>query len=308
MTVNDLASVVIRTYYRNRLLRRAIESTLEQTYDKIEVIVVDDSGVAHAKEVVAEYDDVRYIAHNENKGPIEPWHTGYAEARGEYIQLLDDDDWIEPKKIEKQIKKLDSEDCGVVFCNIYETDADKVVKPNYNVSEEFQRSLLSFESYPCQTTSMLIRSDALDNVLPLKAYSGGADIVLQIELNSQTKFCHLDSVLVNRPTAGETLGSSPEAYKAHLQILEDYEYLYKSYSSEFKNKVIASRWEKLGRSYLRESYWTHLAVFAFANAFYSYPGFSFYYFQLLLASLFGRVGLHFGGILKGAGRLFKLLS
>jgi glycosyltransferase involved in cell wall biosynthesis len=111
---NGLVSVVIPTYYRNDGLRRAIESALSQTYDPVEVIVVDDSGERYAEPVAREY-DVTYIAHEENLGGNPARNTGIKAASGEYIQLLDDDDRLLPEKLERQIPALEADpSVGVV--------------------------------------------------------------------------------------------------------------------------------------------------------------------------------------------------
>lgn len=51
-----LVSIVVTTHYRNRMLREAIESALGQTYEPIELIVVDDSGERHAEAAIEAYD------------------------------------------------------------------------------------------------------------------------------------------------------------------------------------------------------------------------------------------------------------
>lgn len=63
-----LISVVIATHYRNELLARAIESVLEQGYEPVELIVVDDSGEGHASPVIDRYDDVIGIIRDANGG------------------------------------------------------------------------------------------------------------------------------------------------------------------------------------------------------------------------------------------------
>ena len=59
-------SVIIPTYYRNDLLPEAIESVLEQDYEPLEIIVVDDSGEENAEPVLAEHDEFQGIIRKEN--------------------------------------------------------------------------------------------------------------------------------------------------------------------------------------------------------------------------------------------------
>lgn len=289
--------MIITTYYRDEALRRAIENVLEQTYEKMEMIVVDDSGESYAEEVVSEFDSVKYIPHKENQGQIEAWHTGYSQAKGEFIQLHDDDDWIDPSKIKQQVKELTQKDSDVVFSNIME-NGECVISPEYDLNGDFLKQILAHNSYPCQTTSMLIRSSILEEIFPLKYYPGGTDIVLQIELYHRANFCHLDRVLTYRDTTGDSQGGSVEAYKSHLKMIDDYGRLYDSYSDEFELRVRAERWRKLGHAYLRDEIWSFSAILSFSKALFIHPGINWYYLQLLVASILGKFGFYIGSRIK----------
>lgn len=294
---NDLVSVIITTYYRDEPLRRAIENVLDQTYDPIEIIVVDDSGESYAEELVSEFESVEYVPHEENQGQIEAWHTGFAQAKGEFIQLHDDDDWIDSSKIEYQINEFYQEDVDIVFSNIKENN-EKIISPEYDMCGSFLKQVLSHNSYPCQTTSMLIRSNILEDVFPLTYYPGGTDIVLQIELSQQANFHHLDEVLIYRDTTGESQGGSVDAYKSHLQLIDDYSGLYDKYPEEFELRVRAGRWRKLGHAHLRDHVWSFSAISSFSRAFHIHPGVSGEYLELLIASIFGKPGFFMGSLVK----------
>ncbi|MFB6186238.1 MAG: glycosyltransferase family 2 protein, partial [Halobacteriaceae archaeon] len=95
-----LVSVVIPTYERPEYLQGAIQTALGQTYDNIEVIVVDDgSSDPYADEIVAEFpQSVTCIRHDENEGLSAARNTGIRNANGEYVAFLDDDDrWHKTK-------------------------------------------------------------------------------------------------------------------------------------------------------------------------------------------------------------------
>lgn len=105
---SPLVSVVITTYKRAALVPRAIKSALNQTVQDIEVIVVDDASPDDTECVVREISDlrVRYIRHEQNRGPSAARNTGIRAARGEFIAFLDDDDeWLR-EKTEKQLRHM----------------------------------------------------------------------------------------------------------------------------------------------------------------------------------------------------------
>ncbi len=112
-------SVIIPTYNRAHLLGRAIESVLDQTYQDFEIIVVDDASADETEEVVKSFGDdrINHIRHQKNKGGSAARNTGIKAARGEFIAFLDsDDEWV-PKKLEKEIDRLQtlSNEVGVVY-------------------------------------------------------------------------------------------------------------------------------------------------------------------------------------------------
>ncbi len=116
-------SVIIPTYNRAHLLKRAIESVLRQSFDDFELIVVDDASPDNTPEVVESIDDgrIRYVRLKKNSGGPVARNTGIKKARGRFIALLDDDDEWLPHRLEVQIKKFEElgREFGVVYGGFY---------------------------------------------------------------------------------------------------------------------------------------------------------------------------------------------
>jgi len=103
-------SIIIPTYNRKNLLPRAIKSVLSQTFKDFELIVVDDGSTDNTEKIVKDINDNRiiYIKNYKNLGIQRSLNKGIKQARGEYIARIDDDDtWIDPEKLYKQIKFLE---------------------------------------------------------------------------------------------------------------------------------------------------------------------------------------------------------
>lgn len=114
-----LVSAVVPTYNRNESLKRAVESVAEQTYDRIELLVVDDCSDTPAEECFPEeyarrFERFRVLRHDENRGGSAARNTGLREASGEYVALLDDDDRWRPRKVERQVERFRGGDVGLV--------------------------------------------------------------------------------------------------------------------------------------------------------------------------------------------------
>jgi glycosyltransferase involved in cell wall biosynthesis len=102
-------SVIIPTYNRAALLKKALQSILDQTFHSYEIIVVDDGSTDDTRDAVAAFASpkIRYLR-QENKGRSHARNLALAEARGEYIAFLDSDDMFTRDKLEKQVALLDA--------------------------------------------------------------------------------------------------------------------------------------------------------------------------------------------------------
>jgi glycosyltransferase involved in cell wall biosynthesis len=104
----QLVSVIIPTYNRGDSLSRALQSAISQTYDNLEILVVDDGSNDGTADIVRSFTDprIRYIRHDCNLGPAAARNTGIRKSRGHYLSFLDsDDEWMK-EKIEVQIGAL----------------------------------------------------------------------------------------------------------------------------------------------------------------------------------------------------------
>lgn len=99
-----LISIIVPVYNVEKYLRQCLDSVLAQTYQNIEVILVDDgskdSSGAICEEYAQAYDNILVI-HKENAGLGMARNTGLEHATGEYVTFLDSDDWIEPDMVEQ---------------------------------------------------------------------------------------------------------------------------------------------------------------------------------------------------------------
>ena len=118
-------SVVIPTYNRADILPRTIDSVLKQTYQNLELIIVDDGSTDGTDALVESIDDdrIRFIPLGENQGGGYARNQGIQAALGKYVALLDsDDEWL-PEKLALQISLLESttdSKAVAAYCTYYE--------------------------------------------------------------------------------------------------------------------------------------------------------------------------------------------
>jgi glycosyltransferase involved in cell wall biosynthesis len=96
-----LVSIIINNYNYERFIAQAIESALQQTYDMVEVIVVDDGSVDHSREIIMGYNNNNRIklVQKENGGQASALNAGFAVSRGEVVIFLDADDLLMPSMV-----------------------------------------------------------------------------------------------------------------------------------------------------------------------------------------------------------------
>ena len=165
------ASIVIPTFNRAKLLPKAIESSISQTYP-CEVIVCDHGSSDNTPEVAAKYKDkIRYIRREEDKGPIVCWRDGIEQAKGEIIHINYDDDWLDVKFMEKTIELL-HDDVGFVYSDviIHYSDRDKTRTafkhpPNIGDSRDIIQYLMTIPGPISPGCAIFRRKDALKNLL-----------------------------------------------------------------------------------------------------------------------------------------------
>jgi len=103
-----LVSIVIPTYNRADLIGRTITSALAQSWQNLEIIIVDDASTDDTRAVIQAIADprVRYVGLEKNSGPSTARNTGVEQARGRFISFLDSDDEWRPEKMARQVAAL----------------------------------------------------------------------------------------------------------------------------------------------------------------------------------------------------------
>jgi glycosyltransferase involved in cell wall biosynthesis len=168
---NPKVSVIIPTYNRAHLVSRAIHSVLNQTYQRFEIIVVDDGSTDKSEEAIRSFKDsrIRHISHIENKGGAAARNTGIKAAKGHYIAFLDSDDEWFPSKIEKQLEVLRKADrkFGAVgtgriihYGNTGRTEAKIPTGRFGNIYEK----LLKGKSFPGGTPTIMIKRECFERI------------------------------------------------------------------------------------------------------------------------------------------------
>lgn len=204
---DGLVSVVIPTYGRNETLPRAIESVVRQTYDEIELIVVDDGSPVPVTETLPELgldqlSSVTFVRHNENRGANVARNSGIRSATGEYIAFLDDDDWWRETKLSRQVDTFDASDgpVGVVYTGVRATGPNGTSAKIPTAGGNVIKDLLTGETFG-QFSSVMIRHEAVDTVgLPDERFPAWQDREWFFRLAREYHFKPVPDLLTVRET------------------------------------------------------------------------------------------------------------
>jgi glycosyltransferase, family 2 len=116
--MDSLVSVIIPVYNVEKYVRKAINSVINQTYGKLEIILIDDGstdGSAQICDELSAKDPRISVYHKENEGVSATRNMGIVKAKGDWLMFVDADDWIESNAVEKLLSIENTEDVDMIL-------------------------------------------------------------------------------------------------------------------------------------------------------------------------------------------------
>lgn len=158
MSNKPKVSIVVPIYGVVKYLHQCVDSILEQTLKDIEVILVDDGSKDKCPQIVDEYakKDKRVVAiHQPNGGYGRAVNHGIEVATGEYIGIIESDDWIEPTMYEKMYANAKKLNTDITKCGFYSYNSlkvpeeqNKIWKSKYQDLDKAPEGVFSVKEYP----------------------------------------------------------------------------------------------------------------------------------------------------------------
>ncbi|MFW8602424.1 glycosyltransferase family 2 protein [Desulfobacterota bacterium M19] len=175
---NKKVSILIPVYNREELIEETIQSALGQTYENIEIIIIDNKSSDKTWEILQSYsiqdDRIKIFPNNTNIGPVRNWERCIAEASGEYGKILWSDDLIAPNFLEKTLPHLKDDDIGFVITGteIFEDESNQrklcyfIGDTGVYTTEKYINGVLFEGNYPVSPSCALFRTrDLKQNLL-----------------------------------------------------------------------------------------------------------------------------------------------
>lgn len=211
---NPLISVVIPNYNYARYLGQAIASVTSQTYDNLQIIVVDDGSTDNSIEIAEMFKEKIILLRKINGGVSSARNLGIKHATGSFVCFLDADDCWEPNKLELQLKVALNSNVGLVYSGYLECDS------NLSAIREFSPVFQGFceDKYRKKpgtaiallgTSTALIRRDVLNLVGNFDGdLNTSADWDFLRRASKITNFAYVEKPLVRYRRHNENMSSS----------------------------------------------------------------------------------------------------
>jgi len=223
-----LVSVIVLCHNHEKFVAGAIKSVIDQQYDNIELIVVNDGssdGSVDTIEKCRNKYDFTFLSYSSSLGNCKAFNHAYKNSRGEYIIDLAADDLLLPDRVASGVETMagKSENYGVHFCDVLLCDEhDKPIQTHYLRDEQGQliqeipqgwvfKELV--QQYFICTPSMMIKREVLDQLDGYDESLSYEDFDFWVRSSRHFRYAFTDAVLVKKRIVKHSLSNQQKSWK-----------------------------------------------------------------------------------------------
>lgn len=225
--MNSLISVVVPVYNVEKYLNKCIDSLVSQTYENLEIILIDDGSKDKSAKICDKWKDndsrIKVI-HKENGGLSEARNVGIDYAQGEYIAFIDSDDWVDKNFIKYLHEKLEKYNADIAASTIIKTykDYNEIQPINREkirfTSEEALDTLLSGRDFCAVAWNKLYKKNVIGNIrFPIGKIHEDEFFSYKVIANANTLVLVPEAIYYYRQRSGSIM---QKWSTAHLDALE----------------------------------------------------------------------------------------
>ena len=146
--MNPLVSIIVPVYNGEKVIERCVRSLIGQTYEHIEIIILNDGSKDHTMQILNKYaklDSRVHVVDKHKSGVSDTRNQGLKMAKGEFVQFVDSDDWI-PSDATEQLVYGMQQNCEMVICD-YNRVVDNNIVVKGHIPEEGPIDRMEFALY-----------------------------------------------------------------------------------------------------------------------------------------------------------------
>ena len=247
---NEKISIIIPTYNRGYTILESIKSVLNQTYQNIEILIIDDGSNDNTKDLILNLVDsrIKYIKLKKNKGSSFARNIGIQKASGKYISFLDSDDIYHQDKLEKQYINLIMNNADFDFCKVslYINETNFVIFPNIIQEKNINKSGYTYELCVhgnfISTQAILVKKSYIKKYLFDNNFPRLQDYDLVLRMVPNLKVSYTNQILVDLKRSNDSIGNSDEKYIDSLKLILNKDYHIKcNFTFPYKKLSILSK-------------------------------------------------------------------
>lgn len=216
----QLISVIVPIYNVEAYLEKCIDSIIKQSYNELEIILIDDGSIDRCGEICDNYkekDERIIVVHKENDGLSSARNKGLDIAKGELISFVDSDDYLEPNMFEELIKNMKKYNSDISICNyFYVKNGSKRIINNIFYKNDFvisgkDKYYYLFNEYNCLSIyawNKLYKKELFDNIrFPEGKIFEYSNIICEL-LDKSNKLSYTSKPLYNYVYRNNSIGNS----------------------------------------------------------------------------------------------------
>jgi glycosyltransferase involved in cell wall biosynthesis len=241
-----LVSIIVPCYNQGKYVDQAILSALNQSWENLEVIVVNDGSADNTHDVCLRFKSIIYIS-QENKGLSSARNVGFSRSSGEYIIFLDADDWLQPEAITINYKFLEDNSKAAFVSGSYDRvdKNNKWIKSEIKAINENHYTHLLAGNYIGMHATIMFRRWALPDLPYNISLKAGEDYDLCLHIARKHLIVHHTKKIANYRTYNESLSNNHanmyyainKIYNIHSKFVNDKDHL-RIFKENIKNGKI----------------------------------------------------------------------
>jgi len=210
-----LVSVIIPTYNGSRFIRETIQSVLDQTYNNLEIMVVDDGSTDDTSLIVKSITDQRITYIQQKNAGVSPARNhGITVSKGDYIAFLDHDDVWLPCKLEKQLSLFEQNPkVALIYSDAFIINENNFIMGKYSHKIKFFRGRIFKELFSsCFITilTVVIKKSVFLEVGPFLPYKICEDYDLLLKCAAKYPIDYIDEPLAKYRVHGSNYSKNYE--------------------------------------------------------------------------------------------------